>query len=121
MIVREKMARKEEQTKARQNIKEREAAASKRVTKKVEDGAPVDSNWIQQETLKTRALDRSYKSVMSISPLKYRVEYDVEGSPSRRLETLKSPNRSLSRGRNQQSTVQKQEIDYYQQKTSPNR
>lgn len=117
MIVREKMARKEEQLKARQNIKEREAAAaSKKVTKKVDEPVPLDKNWTQQETLKTRAMDRSYKSVMSVSPLKYRVEYDLEGSPAKRMDTMKSPTprKSVSKGRNVQSTVQKQDGgDYY--------
>ncbi len=40
-------------------------------------------NWNQQETLKTRAMDRDYKKIMSVSPLKHRVDLDIEPSPTR--------------------------------------
>ena len=45
----------------------------------------VIENWNRQETLKTRALDRSYKTVMSVSPLKHRVDLDVQCSPIRTM------------------------------------
>ena len=70
-------------------------------TKKVVDESVVET-WHQQPTLKTHALDRSYKTITSVSPLKHRVEFDMDVSPTRGVDTLKSPNRSLSRGRSAQ-------------------
>jgi len=40
--------------------------------------------------LKTRAMDRDYKKVMSVSPLKHRVDLDVEVSPIRMVDTQRS-------------------------------
>jgi hypothetical protein len=37
--------------------------------------------------LKTRAMDRDYNRVMSVSPLKHRVDLDVEVSPIRAQNT----------------------------------
>ena len=68
MIVREKMARNEDNNKD-----------DKKNAKKGEDN--ITKNWNKQETLKTRALDRSYKEVLSVSPLKHRVNLEV--SPER--------------------------------------
>ena len=90
MIVRDKMARKEEMVK----LKKQET--KKVPMKKSEDN--IESNWNKQHTVKTYALDRSYKKVLSTSPLKHRVDFDVE-SPPKRLESSRSPRRSISRGR----------------------
>ena len=72
MIVREKMARNEA----------KEVLPLKKSLRKDET---VIENWNRQETLKTRALDRSYKTVMSVSPLKHRVDLDVQCSPIRTM------------------------------------
>ena len=96
MIVREKLARREEQQK-----KSQVPAAKKGGTKKVMDESVIET-WGQQQTLKTHALDRSYKTVMSVSPLKHRVEFDMDASPSRRQHDAGrslTPHRSLSKGR----------------------
>jgi Ca2+-binding EF-hand superfamily protein len=55
------------------------------------------------------AMDRDFKNVKSVSPLKHRVDLDVEPSPSRlvMLETLRqsSPYRSRSRGKQTSATL----------------
>lgn len=77
MIVRDKLARKEEQMKSK-------AQVTKRSTKKVAADESVVDTWNHQPTLKTHAMDRSFKTVMSVSPLKHRVDFDMDVSPSRR-------------------------------------
>lgn len=54
-------------------------------------------------------MDREYKNIKSVSPLKHRVDLEVEASPSRMvmLESLRqqSPYRSRSRGRQNGTTA----------------
>ena len=104
MIVREKMAKREEidKQKSLQNNEK-----TKKTTRKGEE--TIIENWNQQHTLNTRAMDREFKNIKSVSPLKHRVDLDVEPSPSRlvMLETLRqsSPYRSRSKGRTNGATL----------------
>lgn len=93
---------------------------TKKATKKVMDESVVET-WNHQHTLKTHAMDRSYKTVMSVSPLKHRVEFDMDVSPSRRQLEQRSttPRRSLSRGRSGQKMTE--QFNEYQTMKSPSR
>jgi hypothetical protein len=72
------------------------------------------------------AMDRGFKNLKSVSPLKHRVDFDVEPSPSRvvMLETLRqsSPYRSRSKGRQTGATLplsmQKNDLSNYQDQNS---
>lgn len=72
--------------------------ATKKATKKVMDESVIET-WGHQQTLQTHAMDRSYKTVMSVSPLKHRVEFDMDASPSRRQLERKSLTPRRSQGR----------------------
>jgi hypothetical protein len=65
MVIRDQMAKKEEMLRIKKQNRE-EAAKGRRVNKKAEEGGEEDPNQVA-------ALDRSYKEVLSVSPLKYRL------------------------------------------------
>lgn len=71
MIVREREAKKEELKRIKQqnNV---DLNKGKRINKKAEEGKIEDAVQVQ-------ALDRSYKDVLSTSPLKKRVQIDIYG------------------------------------------
>ena len=76
MLVRERIGKQEELAR----IKERnqnDVAKGKRVNRKAEDGG-------SEDVIKVGALDRSYKDVLSASPLKMRSQWDIgeEGKKS---------------------------------------
>ncbi len=63
------MARKEELKRIKKQNKD-EAARGRRVNRKAEDGK-------EEDVVQVAALDRSHKEVLSTSPLKLRVDYDL--------------------------------------------
>ena len=74
MIVRERMVKKAEKLRIKKQNKV-DQSKGKRVNKKLEVEDPEDA-------VKIQALDRSYQNVLSVSPLKHRINYDLYGSPS---------------------------------------
>lgn len=73
MIVRERLAKKAEKLRIKKQNKI-DQAKGKRVNKKLEVEDPEDA-------IKIQALDKSFKEVLSVSPLKHRINYDLYGSP----------------------------------------
>jgi hypothetical protein len=73
MIVRERMAKKEELDRIKKQ-NQIDLQKGKRVNKKAEEGK-------EENAVKVQALDRSYKEVLSASPLKKRVQLDLYGEP----------------------------------------
>ena len=81
MIVREKMARREERLAAAAKTQLESRNPSTKRSTKTKALPLAEENWNNQQTLNTRALDRSFKSAMSRSPLKHRVDFgDLEGT-----------------------------------------
>ena len=75
MIVREQMAKKE-QLKRIKSQNQSDLQKGRRVNKKAEEGQ-------EENAVRVQALDRSYKEVLSSSPLKMRVQLDLYGDPQR--------------------------------------
>ena len=95
MLVRDKMTRKADLKRIKKQNKE-ESARGRKVNKKAEEGK-------LEDVVQVAALDRSYRDVLSTSPLKKRVDYDLrpegrgrESSPdnAQQVEFAMTPNRS---------------------------
>jgi hypothetical protein len=103
MIVREKMAKREERLAAASKTQQESRNPSTKRSTKGKALPLAEENWNNQQTLNTRALDRSFKSAMSRSPLKHRVDFgDLDGTtPKASAKNILrgSQNRSLSKGR----------------------
>ena len=79
MIIRDKQAKAEEKARIKKQNKIDEKKG-KRVNKKLETEDPEDA-------LAVAGLDRSYQNILSTSPLKYRPNYDLYGSPEKKEES----------------------------------
>jgi hypothetical protein len=98
MLVRDKMTRKADLKRIKKQNKE-ESARGRKVNKKAEEGK-------LEDVVQVAALDRSYRDVLSTSPLKKRVDYDLrpegrgrESSPdnAQQVELAMTPNRSSNK------------------------
>ena len=87
MLVRDRMVKKEELLRIKKQNRI-DVKKGRRVNKKLEDGPAEDA-------VKVQALDKDYKDVLSVSPLKHRVNYDLHINYECREES-KSASRNKS-------------------------
>ena len=83
MLVRNRMEAQEKAARLKKQAKD-EAARNRRVKDKPEEE--------DEDAVKVQALDRSYKDIISTSPLKLRVKMDLEGKPGPGMKTQESRN-----------------------------